>query len=773
MKLKLSVLLGGLLLSACVSSNAVVHGWLDWRGPNQNGASLEKNLPDKVDPKNPLWLADFPGMACPVVADGKLYSLGHSGSGADLQEVLACFDADTGKEIWHHGYNDFLSDIIYNRYATGSPAIDPETGNVYMQGTQGILAGFTSDGKLLWQHSLMEEFGRLTFPNGRTASPVVDGDLVITRGITANWGAQGPGGDRFYAFDKKTGDIVWASTPAARPVDSSFSHSTLGFLDGKRVLYSGTGDGSVVCLNARTGDPIWRISVSKAGINSSVLIHNDNLIAIYQRPYESGQMIALKIPHVTPSKPGEPVVVERETAQVWAAELSTSSSSPILVGDKIYVVTEKGDLASVDANTGKIFWHLKLGIEQRNAALIYADGKLYVPILDDPATKTAGGEAGTTGAFYIIEPGDTEGKIIQHVALDGRCFGTPLAYNGKVYIQTTQHLYAFGKKGNNPGLPPEPAPKKWPTTGAATQLQIIPSEVLMRPGDTEDFRVRSLDKNGFTVEEIKNVKSVKWAPFIPPTAKVKVTMNAKFNSDGELEAETNSVPSAGAFQATVGDLKGTIRGRILPYLPIKQDFEWAKLSETTSNDVEEPTAFAYPPLPWIGARFKFDIREKDGSKVLAKTVENRFFQRATVFMGDPDTKNYTIEADVMSEGKMRGERVMKMSEVGVICQRYLVTLKGNEQKMEISSNFERVRQSTDFKWAPNVWYRLKVRVDIAKDGSGIVRAKAWKKSEAEPEKWTLEVPHKTAHKNGSPGLFGFSPQDMRVFIDNISVVPNP
>ena len=122
---------------------------------------------------------------------------------------------------------------------------------------------------------------------------------------------------------------------------------------------------------------------------------------------------------------------------------------------------------------------------------------------------------------------------------------------------------------------------------------------------------------------------------------------------------------------------------------------------------------------------------------------------------------------------MRGERVLKMSEVGIIAQRYLVTLKGNEQKMEISSNFERVRESTDFKWSPNVWYRLKARVDIAKDGSGVVRAKAWKQSETEPEKWTLEVPHKTAHQNGSPGLFGFSPQDQRVFIDNISVTPNP
>jgi len=40
------------------------------------------------------------------------------------------------------------------------------------------------------------------------------------------------------------------------------------------------------------------------------------------------------------------------------------------------------------------------------------------------------------------------------------------------------------------------------------------------------------------------------------------------------------------------------------------------------------------------------------------------------------------------------------------------------------------------------------------------------------DKWTIEVPHKTAHQSGSPGLFGFSPQDMRVYIDNVSVTPN-
>ena len=766
---KLFLIAGAVLATAFPALTAPINGWLAWRGPAQTGLSRETGLPDKVDPKNPLWLADFPGQSTPVIANGRLYIMGYIGEAIDpdLQEGVACFDAETGKKLWQQLYNDFISDTVYLRYATAAPAIDPETGNVYAQGTQGILAAFNADGKLLWKHSLMEEFGRLTFPNARTASPVIDGDLVITRGITANWGAQGPAADRFYAFDKKTGELVWASSPGDRPKDNSFSHPQLSWRNGKRVFYAALGDGSVACVNARTGDPIWRVPLFRAGINATTIVHNnDKLIAIFGVPYEPGQLIALKLPSAEPTNAAAgPLVLERKSLELWAAEVSTSTSSPILVGDTVYVVAEKGDLCAVDANTGSIKWKLKLGIEQRNSCPFYADGKLYVPMLDDPAGKGTGegSEAGTKGALYIIKPGN-QPEILQHAELDGRCFGTPVAYNGKLYMQTTKHLYCWGKAGNNAGLPAPAKAEDWPKAGPAKALQIIPSEVVLRPGTSAAFHARKLDANGLVVEDVADVKSLVWTNFIPPTARVKSVMNGKFDAEGKLIADAATKPSAGAYEATLGNLKGYIRGRVLPYLPLSQDFEAITLSEMNTN---ENAAFAYPPLPWIGARFKFEVREKDGTKCLTKTIDNKFFQRATVFLGAPDAKNYTIEADVMSDGNKR-----KMSEVGVINQRYAIVLKGNDQKLEVSSNFERLRESVEFKWSPNTWYHLKSRVDIAPNGSGVVRAKAWKRGDPEPEAWTIEVKHKTAHEEGSPGLFGFSPQDMRVYIDNISVKSN-
>ncbi|MEI6432018.1 MAG: serine/threonine protein kinase, partial [bacterium] len=111
--------------------------------------------------------------------------------------------------------------------------------------------------------------------------------------------------------------------------------------------------------------------------------------------------------------------------------------------------------------------------------------------------------------------------------------------------------------------------------------------------------------------------------------------------------------------------------------------------------------------------------------------------------------------------------------VGVINQRYYIVLTGNAQELEVNSNQERIKAVTPFKWQPKTWYRLKTRVDVAKDGSGVIRAKAWKKGDPEPAAWTIEVPHKTAHQEGAPGLFGFAPQSLyKVYIDNISVTPN-
>src|SRR6266540_7067384 len=111
MKISHSSVVGVLTLVAACQFAAVfathaapVQGWLSWRGPNQNGTSLEKNLPDKIDANRPLWTAELPGQSTPIIAGGHLYILGYVGEGPDLQEVITCLDAETGKQLWQQGY---------------------------------------------------------------------------------------------------------------------------------------------------------------------------------------------------------------------------------------------------------------------------------------------------------------------------------------------------------------------------------------------------------------------------------------------------------------------------------------------------------------------------------------------------------------------------------------------------------------------------------------------------------------------------------------------
>ena len=802
------------------AKSGTITGWLSWRGPSQNGTSPETGLPDKVDAKAPLWTANFPGQSSPVIANGRLYINGYTGDGPDLREGVTCFDAETGKVIWQHLENDFLSDIIYLRYATGSPTVDAETGNVYVQGTQGMLTCFSAEGKVLWQRSLGEEYGRLTFPNGRTATPVVDRELVITRGITSGWGAAGPAADRLLAFDKKTGELVWLSSPADRPQDPTFSPLQMSWFDGKRVFFTACGDSSVACVNARTGDPIFRFSAAKAGakggINGGVLRYKDSLIVAHESENvdtsEVGRTSLYRIPapdekpkaviasgYAIP--PGMNIFSPKELEQ-WRNPLGNLGSSPALAGDTLYEVTGVGEFAAVNAVTGEVKWKKKLGPEQRQSSPFVADGKVYVAfyIAGSDANAAGGDNEVGNGELYIFKPGEKDAEVLSRTKLTGRCFGSPIAYNGKLYVQTDKMLYAFGKTGDNASAKSVVwKDEGWPEkAGEPAKLQIIPNESLLRPGQSAKLRVRALDANGFTANEAVDLKTVKFDNYIPPTALVKAKMTGAV-VDGALTAEKATLPSAGAFMAVAkeGDkeINGTFRGRVQLDLPIHLDFETTELKDKTGpgigneppalvppgpglpapaagptnwNTIEPQTAFSYPPLPWTGARFRFEVREAPGGgKALCKTIDNKLFQRGQAFIGHPDMKNYTIEADVLTEGNKR-----KMSDVGLVNQRYLVVIRANAREIEISSNLERIKKTEPFTFTPNEWYHLKVKVDTAKDGSGTVRAKAWKKAEAEPAAWTIEFQHKHAHENGSPGIFSLAPQEQRAWIDNIVVKPN-
>jgi len=730
-------------------------GWLNWRGPDQNGVSTAKTkLPDTLEIGGPnhRWSFKVRGAGTPVVADGRVYAFGFYGETTDVEETLLCLDVKTGAKLWEYRFRDYLSDTTYNRYAIGAPVVDAETGNVYLESTWGQLFAFNRDGKLLWEHSMMEEYGRLTFPNGRTGSLAIDGPLVITDGITANWGADGPARNRFYAFDKRTGELVWFSTPGIEPLDSTFATPVFGNLGDQRVLYAGTGCGNIVCINVRTGEPVWRFRLSQSGVNADVLLAGPGkLIGVHGKENvdatHHGRLVALKIPTEYPTGP-KPLVLTKE-AELWRNDdFMAFSSSPLLVNGRVYSTIATGSLLCADAATGKLLWSEKLAPDQLHASPAYADGKFYVPMHN--------------GTVHVLRDAGDKAQIVSVNKLDSLCLGAPAFYGDAVLIFTRESLHCFGPKASAASVPPAVAFTPEPAaTGPVTQIQVVPAEFALIPGQAQAFKVWGLDATGRRVREV--TAEATWAKFIPPTALVKSEV------DGELAGATlRTTPtaklSAGQLQSKWNNLTAVTRGRVVAGPGHRETFEALPLGK--KNPAGEDVGF--PPLPWLGARVKWHAIDKGGSKVVTNRLDNILFQRTMNFIGPSTLRNYTLEADVMTDGDRR-----VMSSVGLVNQRYLIAMVANSRILEVTSNHERVKESVPFAAQPNTWYRLKTRVDSDGKGGGWVRAKLWPKAQPEPEKWTIEVRQEKLHDRGAPGVFAFSPQSLkRVYLDNLALSAN-
>lgn len=714
-----------------------VDGWLTWRGPLQSGVSLETDLPESVDPAAPLWTFEARGRGTPVVADGRVYSFFYRGEDKDLIEGIACLDEASGKLLWEDTWSDFLSDIIYDRYAIGAPTIDPETGNVFLLSTAGVLRSYTPKGEVRWERSLMENLGRLTFPNGRTGSPVIDEDRCIVHVITAHWGRTfGPAGDHWYAFDKDTGEFFWECRPGVRPIDSPYSMPVVGVRDGRHLLYAGTGCGQVVCIDSRTGEAQWRFPLSGGGVCASPVLMDDRLVAINGKENLDdstfGRMVGIELG--AQAADGGPQVLGKES-ELWRNELTAFTSSLVQVGDRIYNTVATGELCCTDATTGEVLWHEKLGPDQIHAAPVHGDGKLYVPM--------------TNGSLHIVRPTDEGPEILQSVQLEGSCLGAPAVWNGRVYVHTTERLYVFGD-GDWGGERAVPAVAlASPSTGEVERLQVVLSNTLVQVGQGLGVRVRGLDSLGRVVEE--DLKDVK------------LDLPAIIAGSGGAGLAAAS-PGVGAITATRGDLTGAARIRVVRPLPWSEDFEGMALDKKGTDG--SPAAF--PPSYWTGVFKKWEVVDRGGDQVLRKTLNMPLFQRSMGFNGAPQMSNYTVRVDVMSDGNRR-----TMGGIGVVNQRYMVALMGNLRVLEVSSNHERIKEQVPFRAKPGVWYTLVARVDIDDAGVGTIRGKCWPKGEPEPEEWTIEVTHNQPHTHGSPGIFGFTPQSRyHAYVDNYSVTLN-
>jgi outer membrane protein assembly factor BamB len=731
-----------LLLSLVLPLSLAAQGadWPEWRGPNRDGISAEKNLPEKwtLNGQNFLWRVPIGGRSAPVVWGNHVYLVNSSGQGEHLQERVMCLDANTGKTLWEQKFNVFLSDVPPHRTGWGSPAVDPETENVYALGVGGMLVAFTKDGKPLWERALTEEFGLLTTHGGRTVSPLIDGNLVIISGASFGWGANAGGSHRFYAFDKRTGESVWVSQPGGRPYDTAYSGLLITNVNGTRLLVSGAGDGFVHALKPQTGEPVWKVELSKRGINTAVvMIGNEAIVSHSEENMDTSEMGLLAAVDGT-SQGTIPLANLR-----WAIKgVQVGYSSPVTDGRLIYQVDNGANLLAFEAKTGTQVWSQNLGAVQK-ASLVMGDGKLYV---------------GTeSGKFFILRPRADGCDILDQDLLGTEeepeiVTASAAISRGRIFFVSETAAYAFGKRVPDSAISRRAVARaQTPGTGDPAFVQVVPADILLAPGQTTRYRARLFNAQGEFLREAPAAWSLD-----------RVSGEIK-SADGTFTAGGNT-PQAGQVVATVGNLKGTGAVRIIPPLPWSEDFSSVPVDRA--------------PAHWTNTTLKYFVREVDGNKMLVKRADNpfSFIKRARGYMGPTDLHDYTVQADIMATLRRR-----MMGDVGIVAQRYQLALFGVHQRLELQSWQPETERTVTvpFAWKPDVWYTMKLRVENLPDGAVRARGKVWVRGEPEPEAWVIEKVDRLPNRKGSPGIYGDAPSHQQnpalraeIFYDNIKVTPN-
>jgi len=762
--------------------------WIHWRGPEQNGLSREKNLPGEFDPSqkaqgNVIWTQPYGGRSAPLVMAGRIYVIQGVGEGVNEGEQVVCLEEKTGKKLWNYRVNVFHTDIVSSRLGWTTLTADPASGYVYAHTTGGHLLCLDAAGKLIWSRQLTEEFGRVTGYGGRSASPIFDSGLVIIGIVNGSWGDQARGLNRFVALDGKTGEVVWWSTPNPTTLNGTYySIPVIAVINGQRLLITGGADGGLHALKVRTGEPVWSYVFSKGVINSAPIVDGNLVYCTHgdENPEGAplGRVICVDGSVVDPQTKKPKLVwdsfqrkYKANRGQILSNRFGLASGA--LAEGRLYLPDDSGELFCFRTKDGEMLWKYRYATEVRGAPLI-ADGKLYIfdvkakivifPLKGDMAPDP-------DEVFTHRFPG-TAGGLLNETN------GTPIAVNGHVYFTTRTDLYCIGDPNakaedvNYHELPPETPFKQ----NAVAGVRIFPADVSAKAGGIVQFKVVFVDTNGREVQDNRPSPKSTWTLPPPPKTPAGVQPPGLVGTISDNGMLTLGPPPTqqGYVEFDSGGPKARARVRVAAHLPYKQDFE--RLPEGAA------------PGGWVNAAGKFVARKMpNGDAVLAKvnTDARPPLARANAYITEPDANNYTIQADLMGTSVRN-----RMGDMGIVNSRYTLLLTGasdlnsgkRQARLQSWDGKRRIDMGEDFDWLPGTWYTAKLVVE-QKEKTAFIKAKVWKRGEAEPEKWNIEFEDLNPNRSGAAAIYGnisnvstkpdgSTEAGSEIYFDNLLITPN-
>jgi outer membrane protein assembly factor BamB len=386
-----------LAISACVViGSATGADWANWRGPNYNGISEETGFLTSWPQGGPkvLWEASVGiGFSSVVVSNGKAFVTGNTGKKGDPKDkeqldIVYCFDAETGKELWKHSYPNQLDPKYYEGGTLASPTVAGE--KVYTVSKDGKAFCLDAESSnVVWQKNLLEDFGTKRTTWGISGSPVVLENMVIYN--AGSWGL---------ALNKDTGDLIWKNGGGPGGYATAVPYTA-----GGQKCLAFFGEKGIRSVVAATGKEVWTHKwETKYDVNAA-----DPVIAGDKIFITSGYNRGCALLKVAGS----------DVTRVWENKnMRSQMNGPVLVDGYLYGADD-AQLSCLDFASGEVKWTEK---SVGKASVMAAGGKL---IITSDKSKLIIAEASPDG----FKP------LCQAQVLTGKCWTVPVLANGRIYVR--------------------------------------------------------------------------------------------------------------------------------------------------------------------------------------------------------------------------------------------------------------------------------------------------------------------------------------------------
>jgi len=418
-----------LLLTLAVLPNALADtGWNRFRGPNGNGLVETTNLPSKIEDKNTLWKIPLgKGHSSPVIYKNMLVLTAETEAG---KRAILALDVNNGKTLWSFE-QPFKEHPIhkFNSFASSSAYVDDA--RIYISWSTGTTIeslALDHTGKLLWHNDHVADY---LHEHGTAVSPVISDGVMLVRS-EFDWQRDGKAYTEdpeqkkwkacFVGLDITTGKPLWKNEipNCLNTFSTPVVHKTTS--GSNEFICANTGIG-VMGIDTNTGKVNWQHNpgYTKRSLGSGVL-NDDFYFCTFGTGGGVTEIAALDL------KSGKPVAVPYDIPKGLPYV-----PSPLVIGDKMYLLGDGGILRCVKMRTGEVIYEERVegaqGSSKFFSSPVAADGKIFC--------------ASQQGDLIIIKAGDKFERL-SATKLDSPVSASPAIGDEKLFIRTEKMLHCFG-----------------------------------------------------------------------------------------------------------------------------------------------------------------------------------------------------------------------------------------------------------------------------------------------------------------------------------------